>query len=307
MKSQTASSFLLIRPASFSYNLQTASTNVFQQAAIGTTEEITTKAVEEFDHMLHRLQKLGLNIRVFEQTDSETPDAVFPNNWISFHDDGKVILYPMSTENRRRERRHDIIETLKEQYLINEIIDFTHFEKQEKYLEGTGSIVFDHINRFAFASVSERTNIDILKKVCEELNYKPFTFTAIGNNLPVYHTNVMLHIGEGYAVLCAESITDIKERKDLERILAFTGHELILISVAQMHSFAGNMLQVKNIAGNKYTILSTAAIRSLHYSQIDAITKHSELISLDIPTIEKIGGGSTRCMIAEIFCRVKEN
>ena len=217
------------------------------------------------------------------------------------------MLYPMSTENRRRERRHDIIESFKDLYLIKEIIDLTHFENQEKYLEGTGSIVFDHINQIAYASVSERTNIDILKKVCEQLNYKPFTFTATGKNLPVYHTNVILHIGEGYAVLCAESIADIKERKDLERILAFTGHELILISPAQMHSFAGNMLQVKNTLGYKYTILSSAAIRSLHFSQIDAITKHSELISFDIPTIEKIGGGSTRCMIAEIFCPLKEN
>lgn len=306
MKSQTASSFLMIRPTWFSYNLQTAATNIFQKAAIGTAEEIYNKAVAEFDHALHRMQKLNLDIKVFDQSDKETPDAVFPNNWISFHDDGKIILYPMLTVNRRKERSVDIVNTLKEQFAIKEIIDLTHFENENKFLEGTGSIVFDHINRHAYACLSERTNADVIKKLCELLDYKSYLFTATDNNVPIYHTNVLLHLGEKYSVLCAECIDDVKERKDLERVLAYTGHEVVFISRAQMHAFAGNMLQVQNNEGKKYTLLSSSAIRTLHFSQIETITKHSELISFDIPTIEKIGGGSLRCMIAEIFCAVKE-
>ena len=306
MKSQTASSFLMIRPKGFSYNLQTAATNIFQQAAIGTASEITNRAIEEFQHILLRLQKMNLNIHVFDQSDNETPDAVFPNNWISFHEDGKVILYPMLTANRRKERRTDIVLALKERYAIKEVIDLTYYENENKFLEGTGSIVFDHVNSHAYACLSERTNVDVLKKVCEIIGYKPYTFTASDKDIPIYHTNVMLHIGEGYAVLCAESIADIKERKDLERILAFTGHEVVLISKDQMHSFSGNMLQVQSMEGKKYTLLSSEAIRAFHFSQIEIITKYSELISFDLHTIEKVGGGSTRCMIAEIFCPVKE-
>ena len=297
---------MMIRPQAFEYNLQTAATNIFQQAAIGTVIVITGKAIEEFDHMLHRMQRLGLNVEVFDQENKDTPDAVFPNNWISFHADGKVIIYPMLAKNRRAEKRTDIIQKLKAQYQIDQFIDLSYFESENKFLEGTGSMVFDHVNRIAYACVSERTNIDVLKKVCELLDYKPFAFFAVDRGLPVYHTNVLLHIGDGYAVLCAECIPDVKERKDLERILAFTGHELVMITQAQMHAFAGNMLQVKSTEGKKFTLLSATAIKSLHFSQINIITKYSELIAFDIPTIEKIGGGSVRCMIDEIFCPVKK-
>ncbi len=306
MRSQTATSFLLIRPTAFSYNLQTAATNIFQKTMLASAEELRSKALTEFDHFSSRLKKLEINVNVFEQIDADTPDAVFPNNWISFHDDGKVIIYPMLTENRRKERRSDIIQSLKERYLINEVIDLTYFESEGKYLEGTGSIVFDHISHLAYACISQRTDLDVLKKACKTLGYQLHIFHAIDKQMEIYHTNVMLHIGEGYAVLCAECIPDIKERKDLERILAFTGHELILISLSQMHAFAGNMLQVQNANSKRYTLLSATALRSLHFSQIDTIAKHSEIVSFDIPIIEKIGGGSIRCMIAEIFCKSKE-
>ena len=306
MKSQTASSFLMVRPTGFSYNLQTAATNIFQKVAIASAEEIISTAISEFDHAIRRMEKLGLDVNVFDQTDPETPDAVFPNNWISFHTDGKAILYPMLTTNRRKERREDIVETLKQRYAINEVIDLTHFEDEGKFLEGTGSMVFDHVNRIAYACISERTNLEVVNYLCETLSYKPFTFTATDNNLPIYHTNVMLHIGENYAVLCAESIADIKERKDLERILAYTGHQVVLISTLQMHAFAGNMIQVQNNIDKRYTLLSASAIRCLHLSQIEVISQSSELISFDIPTIEKIGGGSLRCMLAELFCPLNQ-
>ena len=307
MISQTTSSFFMVRPMAFSYNTETASTNLFQNRNVNFQESPASTAILEFDHMLHRMEKIGLHITVFDQLDDSTPDAVFPNNWISMHSDGSLVLYPMLTNNRRKERRTDIVERLQNQYVINQVIDLTHFEQENKFLEGTGSIVFDHINKRAYACLSERTNQEVLLHLCEILQYTPFVFTATDKNVPMYHTNVILNIGVGYAVLCAEAIPDIKQRKNLERILAFTGHEVILITLAQMRCFAGNMLQVEDKTSKKYTLLSTSAIRSLKFAQIDVIIKNSELVSFDIPTIEIVGGGSVRCMIAEVFSQLKND
>ena len=307
MISQTTSSFLMVRPMAFSYNTETAATNIFQNRKVNFQESPASTAILEFDHMLHRMEKIGLHITVFDQLDDSTPDAVFPNNWISMHSDGSLVLYPMLTNNRRKERRADIVERLQNQYVINQVIDLTHFEQENKFLEGTGSIVFDHINKRAYACLSERTNQEVLLHLCKILQYTPFVFTATDKNVPIYHTNVILNIGVGYAVLCAEAIPDIKERKNLERILAFTGHEVILITLAQMRCFAGNMLQVEDKTSKKYTLLSASAIRSLKFAQIDVIIKNSELVSFDIPTIENVGGGSVRCMIAEVFSQLKKN
>ncbi len=267
--------------------------------------QLEEKAVEEFNHVVNRLKQNEVDTCVFDNENKNTPDAVFPNNWVSFHHDGTVILYPMMAANRRVERNKKIIDKISEQFEVHKVIDLTYFEKEGKFLEGTGSIVFDHQHKIAYATVSQRTSIDVLKYLCDQLGYKHFVFTAIHDNLPIYHTNVMLHIGNGYAIVCLESIPDIKERNDLRRMLAFTNHEVVPITKLQMRAFAGNMIQVVSQKGKYFTLLSSQAIRTLHLPQINVIGEKSELLSFDIHTIEKIGGGSIRCMLAEIFSPMK--
>ena len=304
MLSQCASSFLMVRPQFIRPNEQTAPTNSFQSEIVD-NDESEEKAIEEFNHITRRLEQYDISLIIFDNKSSECPDAVFPNNWISFHHDGKVILYPMMASNRRHERKSSFIDKIAEQFEITDVIDLTHFEKEGKFLEGTGSVVFDHRHKTAYASISPRTNPEALKYLCDLIGYNYFTFHGTDGLHSVYHTNVLLHIGNEYAVVCMEAIPDSKERNDLRRMLAFTGHEIVTVSLAQMNYFAGNMLQVVNQKGKYYTLLSSQAIRTLHLQQINVIGAKSELLSFDVPTIEKIGGGSIRCMLAEIFSPLK--
>jgi hypothetical protein len=303
MSVQCASSLLMVKPRFFRGNPETIASNSFQKE--GNATDLEDKAISEFEHVVKRLRKYDIHVLESENEDVDAPDAVFPNNWVSFHADGSVVLYPMMAPSRRKERNKKILDQVASKFQSSNIIDLTHWEEKEKFLEGTGSVIFDHVHKIAYSSISPRTHIEVLDELCSKLGYKKFIFHAVADDLPVYHTNVVMHIGEKYAVVCLDAIHDAKERNELRRMLAFTGHEVLSISLAQMRKFAGNMLEICNDAGKHYTLLSSQAIRSLHLPQINTIAENSELLSFDLSTIENYGGGSIRCMVAEIFCPVK--
>lgn len=301
---QTTSSILMVRPSTFGFNPQTAASNAFQQElAAATPEEIKQKAIAEFDNFVKLLQTKGIEVVVIDDTTSPgKPDAIFPNNWISLHQDGRVALYPMQAPNRRLERRLDIIEKLKLGYQVKELVDFTNHEENQKYLEGTGSMILDHENRLVYACLSPRTNINLLEEFCFKFDYRPITFQAYDHRGGlVYHTNVILCIGQKFAVLCTETIRDVMERRQVLDALSETGHEIIAISQDQLRQYAGNMLEVQNQEGQPFLVLSEQAYKSLLPEQIATIEKYAEIIAPPIYTIEHIGGGSARCMMAEIF------
>mgnify|MGYP002364519099 FL=1 len=234
------------------------------------------------------------------------PDAIFPNNWISMHDDGTIYIYPMCTPNRRLEVRPEIIDDLRKKFKIQNIVDLTFYTKQNIYLEGTGSILFDHLNKIAYACLSPRTNQDLFEQLCIKLGYQAFSFSAYNEqDVLIYHTNVMLTIGDKFAVICLESIKNELERNTIKQQLEQTGHEIIDINFEQMNAFAGNMLQVENEDGKTYLVMSETSYDSLNIQQIKQINKHTSILSVEIPTIEQIGGGSARCMLAEIYLAVK--
>lgn len=299
---QSASHIFMVRPANFAFNEETSVTNSFQGKpanAVGLQERV----LAEFDAFAAALREAGINVIVFEDTISPVkPDAVFPNNWISLHEDGTLVLYPMCTPNRRAERRADIIKELKNRFKVAGVVDLSVFEKENKFLEGTGSIVFDHLNRVAYACLSFRTDKELFLEACAALNYRPFHFWAFDKGgRPIYHTNVMMCICEKFVVVCAASISNEKEREALLESLERTGREVIEISVDQMNSFAGNMLGLKNAGGENMLVLSQSAYDSLNEAQKKTIERYARTLPLAIPTIESIGGGSARCMIAEIF------
>lgn len=301
---QTTSNILLIRPSQFAFNLQTASSNAFQAAGIIDNPNILQqKAIEEFDLFVRTLQNTGIQTFVFDDTNlPKKPDAVFPNNWISFHADGKIVLYPMFAPNRRNERRLDIIEKIKENFIIESIIDLSNYENENLFLEGTGSIVFDHLHKIAYACLSVRTNRELFLKICKILNYTPILFHAFDNNKKaIYHTNVMMCIAEKFAVVCLSSITEVQERKEVINSLVLTGHEIIDISFEQMNHFAGNMLALRTKENKDILVLSQSAYESLSQPQKNSIETYCEATPMNITTIETIGGGSARCMIAEVF------
>jgi len=291
---QYASSILMVRPARFGFNSQTAVSNVFQNKPGDLSPQaVLTQAREEFDRFVMGLKAEKIDVVVVEDTETpEKPDAVFPNNWVSFHPDGRVILYPMAVENRRLERRPDIIERLKEQFEIQEIIDLS---LGEKILEGTGSVVFDHVNRIAYACLSPRTDRDLLESLCQLLDYRPVVFHATdAQGVAIYHTNVMLSIGQGFAIVCQESMTDK---------LKLSGLEIIDVSLSQMNQFACNVLEVANEEARPFLVMSKTAEAAFTAKQKHTLSKYAEILPVDIPTIETIGGGSARCMMAEIFCK----
>ncbi len=290
---------MLIRPANFGYNPETALTNSFQKDL--DLPEIKKRSLKEFDRFTEQLKAVNIQTIIIEDTDNPAkPDAVFPNNWISFHPDGKVILYPMQAVNRRLERRTDILNKLREEFEISEVIDLTRYENERKFLEGTGSVVFDHSNRIAYASLSPRTDYDVLVKVCSMIGYEPFTFrTYDSKNELVYHTNVMMCIAGSFAVVCLESV-DEKDRERLKKSLEKT-RDVIVITPDQMNLFAGNMLYVKSLTGDPVMIMSLSAFKSLNDQQLNRIEKECSILPVDISTIETIGGGSARCMLAEVF------
>ncbi len=309
MTKQITSSIMMIRPVAFRFNEQTAVNNYYQQVLEGvTTNQVQAQAQNEFDSFVEKLRVKGVEVVVVEDTlEPNTPDSIFPNNWISFHEDGRIGLYPMCAENRRLERRDDILSILKEEhnFTINEVIDFSHYESEDLFLEGTGSMLLDRVNKIVYAALSLRTDAKILEDFCEKFDYKALAFTSnqtVGTErLAIYHTNVMMCLGEGFAVLCADTVDDDTERKALVDSLEYTGKEVIYITESQKHRFAGNMLQVQSKTGEKYLVMSASAHQSLSPEQVEQIEKHCQILSSSLDTIEACGGGSARCMMAEIF------
>lgn len=303
---QAPSSIFMIRPRAFGYNPETSASNAFQQSGNGTNGneiDVSNRAQKEFDGFSEEIRAKGIEVIVFEEPENAaTPDAVFPNNWISFHKDGTVILYPMMAPSRRKERRRDIIESLSTIYgfKVGRVLDLSHFEIEGKYLEGTGSIIFDHINNIAYASHSPRTSEKIFYYLCERIGYEPIMFNARDQQgKDIYHTNVLMTLGDKYALICLQSIP----RKQGEMVtdwLKNTDREVIDITFDQMASFAGNMIQLRNANDEKFLVMSQSALHCLSPDQKDRLLKYNPIIAGDIPTIEKYGGGSARCMIAGI-------
>ena len=297
----------MVRPHSFRKNEETATNNHYQRdIAQASPEEIIERAQEEFDGLVDQLKAAGIEVVVFDEAEPhETPDALFPNNWISTHTDGTVALYPMFAPNRRTERREDVPLVLEHQFGfdVRQIIDFTEFESHNKFLEGTGSIVLDRINRKAYAALSDRTDARALEHFCDQLDFEPVAFQAFqtvdNQRLPIYHTNVMMSIGSGYAVVCLDCIDSSEERKQVVDAIAQDGLELIAITEEQVNQFAGNMLELKGVEG-PVLVMSASAHQSLVPGQIEKLQQHNILLHAPLPTIETCGGGSARCMIAEI-------
>jgi hypothetical protein len=269
--------------------------------------EINTKAQEEFDAFVEKLRAVGITV-IVEQDDKlmDTPDSIFPNNWVSFHGNGDVAKYPMFAENRRRERRDEVFIRLEEEgFKIENIIDYTSAEHEGVFLEGTGSILLDRVNRKAYCALSPRADEELFIEFCEDFEYTPVIFianqTLEGKRLAIYHTNVMMCLAENFAVICLDAIDDKKERKNVVKHLRQDGKEIISITEAQMHQFAGNMLQLRGDNDQRYLVMSEAAHKSLTKTQIASIEKHCPIISSSLETIETCGGGSARCMMAEVF------
>lgn len=311
---QITNTILMIRPLHFCKNAETAENNYFQKDEDKKSKnEILVDAQREFDLFVEKLRSKGVNVIVVEDRNEViTPDSTFPNNWISFHSNGNVALYPMYAKNRRLERREDILEILEDQgFGIEMIIDLTDAEKENKFLEGTGSMVLDRENGVAYCALSERSDLELLEEFCDIFGYKAVSFSAyqtVGNTrLPIYHTNVLLTIGESFAILCADCIDSESEREKVTRSLTRNEKEIILISEEQLANFAGNMLQVQTKDDNRILVMSQTAFNSLSNEQIRQIEKHTEILTVEIPTIEKLGGGSARCMMAEIFLPIDEN
>lgn len=299
----------MVRPATFGFNSETAASNAFQSKFQDLTPaEIKQQAISEFDNFVDLLRQKNIKVVVMEDTAApEKPDAIFPNNWITLHRHGQVALYPMHAPNRRPERRQDIIETLKQDFEVTELVDFTRHEATGKYLEGTGSMILDHENRLAYACLSPRTDEQLLQEFCDKFSYKPVVFSAYDHSGGlVYHTNVILCIGHQFAVLCSETIRDEQERQSVINSLTSTGHEVIAITNQQLRQYAGNMLEVKNPEGQHFLVMSEQAYKSLRPDQVQTIEKYAEILLVPIYTIEHVGGGSARCMMAEIFLPEKQ-
>lgn len=308
--SQVTDTIMMIRPASFGFNEQTAKNNVFQsEDSTLSQEQVSAKAIEEFDKMVEILRSKGIKVIVIQDTEEpKKPDAIFPNNWISFHANGSVITYPMYAPNRRIERREDIIEQLGKEFDIEKRYSFEHYESEDMFLEGTGSMLLDRENKIVYACLSERTDIRLVDKFCVLTGYSKVTFNAVDRNQkPIYHTNVMMALAEDFCVVVLDSITDEAERSKLLISLERTGKEIIDISHYQMEAYAGNMLQVKNENGNTFMVLSKSAYDSLNAGQVKRLETMTDLLPIDIETIETIGGGSVRCMMAEVFLPYQHN
>ncbi len=305
---QITNTILMIRPVSFRMNEQTAVNNYYQKESKDiTTETIQFRALQEFDAFVEKLRNEGVDVIVVNDTkEPNTPDSIFPNNWMSFHENGNVGLYPMFAENRREERREDIFDILEEQgFTIENFIDYTSAEDEALFLEGTGSLLLDRVNRKAYCAISPRADEDLLIEFCEDFEFTPVPFvanqTVNGERLAIYHTNVMMCLAEDFAVICLESIDDKKERKNVLKHLKEDGKEVIAISEAQVNAFAGNMLQVKNDKGERIIVMSEQAYNSLNNGQIRKIENHCRILYSSLKMIEMNGGGSARCMMAEVF------
>ncbi len=305
---QTTNTILMIRPVAFRMNEQTAVNNYYQKVLDGLLPAtVNAKAQAEFDAYVEKLRSVGINVVVVDDTVSpDTPDSVFPNNWISFHENGDVVLYPMFAENRRLERREDILDLLEEKgFEINDIMDYTSAEEDNIFLEGTGSIILDRANEKAYCALSPRADEELFIEFCEDFEYTPIIFEAFqtvdGERKHIYHTNVMMCIAETFAVICSECIDDKAERKMVIDSLKESGKEIIYITEAQVNNFAGNMLQVRGANDELFLVMSNAAYQSLRKEQIEQIEKHCKIVYASLDIIEACGGGSARCMMAEVF------
>jgi len=305
---QITNTILMIRPINFRMNEQTTVDNYYQKGLDNISPKvINSQAQEEFDVLVDKLNNIGVHVVVISDTNKfDTPDSVFPNNWVSFHSNGIVGLYPMFAENRRFERREDVFLELENQgFLINNIVDYTSAESEEVFLEGTGSLLLDRKNRKAYCALSARADEELFIEFCEDFEYTPIVFhakqTVRGKREAIYHTNVMMCLGETFAVICLESLDDKKERKNVLNHLREDGKEVIIISETQVNSFAGNMIQVRGKDNQPYLVMSQAALDSLSEAQIRIIKSHCDIISSSLDTIEACGGGSARCMMAEVF------
>ncbi len=304
---QITNTIFMVRPVCFRSNEQTIVNNFYQKNNIASQfSNINNHALLEFDTFVNKLKSKGIDVIVIEDnTIHDTPDSIFPNNWVSFHSDGTVVLYPMFAKNRRLERRKDILDLLTKKYNfdINSIKDYTDFENKEQYLEGTGSMIFDRENKICYAAISVRTNKQLFLNFCNDFGFKPVIFEANqnveGKRLPIYHTNVMMCIADKFAIVCLNSIDNVSERNNVKKTIISSGKKIIEISESQKESFAGNMLQLK---GDKsYLVMSKKAYHALNKDQIDEIEKYCSIIYSSLKTIEEYGGGSARCMMAEVF------
>jgi hypothetical protein len=303
-ESQIASSVLMIRPACFESNPLTADSNRFQGKTSATPAEQHTAALEEFDGLVQKLRKQGVEVIVVDDTaEPHTPDSIFPNNWVSFHADGRVVLYPMEASNRRTERRLDIIENLgsEHDFHVSEIVDLSHHESDGQYLEGTGSMVLDRANRIAYACLSSRTQLDVLGDFAQRMDYDVVAFDAMDRDgVPIYHTNVLMNVGETVAVICSEAIVRDDQRAAVLERLRDTGHEIVTLNYDQLDAFAGNMLELRSTSGTRLIAMSQQALESLDESQLAVLQANGGILSAPIDTIESSAGGSVRCMLAEI-------
>ncbi|WP_430967257.1 citrulline utilization hydrolase CtlX [Spongiimicrobium sp. 2-473A-2-J] len=304
---QITNTILMIRPVGFRRNEQTAVNNYFMEEMQLQNKAINDKAQQEFDAFVVALRAKGVEVIVIEDTlKSDTPDSIFPNNWISFHANGTVAIYPMFAENRRKERREDILDRLEELgFIIEHVMDYTIAEEEGLFLEGTGSILMDREHQKVYCALSARADEELLIEFCEDFDCLPVIFTAYqtveGERLPIYHTNVMMCLGEQYAVICLDAIDDKKERKNVMHHLKQDGKEIVAITEEQMHHFAGNMLQVAGKDNQRYLVMSSAAYHSLRSDQLSQLQKYNPIIHSSLDTIETCGGGSARCMMAEVF------
>ena len=300
----TPSTILMVRPQHFGYNPETAATNTFQKEINLDKESVTDLAIKEYDTAVARIRKEGIEVLSFEEDQKEiTPDAVFPNNWIGFHPNGKVILYPMTHENRRKERDPNIFNFLKNSdHMYSEVVDLSEYENSDLFLEGTGSMVFDYRNNKVFGCISPRTSIKLFNKVADMLEVKPVSFTAFDlQGKQIYHTNVILTITEKLAIICLDAIENLMERTFVKMQLEDSGLEIISISYSQVNQFAGNLFEVKNKSDVSYLIGSETAWAAFSEEQLEVILKYHQPLKLAIPTIEKVGGGSARCMMAGVY------
>ncbi len=302
---QVTNTIVMIRPVQFRMNEETAVNNYYQENA-GITDA-NSKAQQEFDEFVAALKNVGVNVIVIDDEPSnDTPDSIFPNNWVSFHENGDVGLYPMFAVNRRRERRPEVLDTVETSgFEIKNIVDYTDAEDEEVFLEGTGSLVLDRVHRKAYCALSPRADEELLIEFCEDFEYTPVIFIAYqtveDKRLPIYHTNVMMGVGETFAVVCLDCIDDKKERKNVVNHLKSDGKEIIAITEEQVNNFAGNMLQVAGSTDKRYLVMSSAAYKSLTKDQVHKIEQHCAILHSDLTTIETLGGGSARCMMAEVF------
>ncbi len=298
---QSTTSVLMIRPGRFYPNPETAADNAFQRDANRDLDALTPVTRNEFDAAVQTLRTAGVKVHVFEDTaEPEKPDAVFPNNWMSTHHDGRIALFPMYSSLRRRERRPDIVEELRKQYRVTQVIDYSAFEDEGCYLEGTGSLVFDHVNKIAYVSLSNRSNPKMIQRFADDFSYEPVIFTSIGSNgQSIYHTNVMMCIGTAFAMVGLAMIRNKVERQRVRARLKQTGKEVVELSADQIANFAGNAIELQNKDGEKLLVLSSRAAEALTGEQCETLTRYARLLPLELPTIE-LGGGSARCMLATI-------